>query len=263
MTIPAVPSAARSPLRFDTEQGIRAFRAARVLCVGDVMLDHFVYGSVDRISPEAPIPVLRVERETKTLGGAGNVLRNLRALGAQAALVSVVGDDDEAARLTDALERAGVGAGRLIRSSDRETLTKQRILADGQMLVRLDSGSTGPIDASTEDDLIDRLAEAHREVEAVIVSDYDYGVVTPRVVAALRELQESRPLPLLVDARDASRYRRLRPTAVKPNYSEAVRLLGEREVRGTEARLRQVGSQGERLLELTGARIVDAAEARP
>jgi D-beta-D-heptose 7-phosphate kinase/D-beta-D-heptose 1-phosphate adenosyltransferase len=234
---------------------LRAFAGCRVLVIGEAMLDSYTRGSAERLSREAPVPIVALQERVDAPGGAGNTAVNVAALGGRPAFVSLVGRDPDGERLLTALELRDVPTDHVLRVDARGTLAKQRILADGQMVVRLDSGAVDGIDADTEDDLIARLASAHAVSDAVIVSDYDYGVITPRIVSVLAELQAARPLPLVVDARDLGRYRRLAITAVKPNYGEAVRLLGERELRGTEARVRQIGSQGERLLDLTGARI--------
>jgi len=235
---------------------LRGFAGCRVVVLGEAMLDSYVRGSAERLSREAPVPIVALERRIDAPGGAGNTAVNVAALGGRPILVSALGADEDGDRLIDALRARDVACGEIVRPPGRATIAKERVLADGQMLVRLDSGSLGPIDAETEDALIARLSAAHGIADAVIVSDYDYGVVTPRLLAVLGELQAARPLPLVVDARDPSRYRRLGITAVKPNYAEATRLLGERELRGTEARVHQIGTHGERLLELTGARIV-------
>jgi D-beta-D-heptose 7-phosphate kinase / D-beta-D-heptose 1-phosphate adenosyltransferase len=235
---------------------LRAFRGTRVLVLGEAMLDSYVRGSAERLSREAPVPIVTLHERVDAPGGAGNTAVNVATLGGEPLFVSVCGRDAEGERLIAALASHGVATDDVLPGEARTTLAKERILADGQMLARLDSGSQAPIDAETEDDLIARLAAAHATADAVIVSDYDYGVVTPRIVAVLGELQAARPLPLIVDARDPSRYRRLRVTAAKPNYGEAVRLLGLRELRGTDARVHQIGSHGERLLELTGAQVV-------
>jgi D-beta-D-heptose 7-phosphate kinase/D-beta-D-heptose 1-phosphate adenosyltransferase len=235
---------------------LRAFNGCRVLVVGESMLDSYVRGSAERLSREAPVPIVALAERVDAPGGAGNTAVNVAELGGRPSFVSVVGNDPHGERLREALVAHSVPTDDIVVRPQRETLAKERILADGQMLVRLDSGTVEPIDATTEDELIERVAAAHAVADAVIVSDYDYGVVTPRVTTVLAELQARRALPLVVDARDPGRYRRLQITAVKPNYGEAVRLLGERELHGTDARVRQIGTHGDRLLELTGARIV-------
>ncbi len=240
----------------DLASRIRGFRQVRALVIGEAMLDSYLRGEAHRLSREAPVPIVSVTGRSDAPGGAANTAVNVATLGGRATLLSVVGDDDEAVRLGAALEEAGVDQARVIRSPSRTTLAKERILAGEQMLVRVDSGATEPIDADSEDQVIARLEAEYPSADVVIVSDYDYGVITPRVLAALRDLQAKDTKPLIVDARDLRRYRRLSVTAVKPNYAEAVRLLGAPDRRGTSRRAAQIAESGERLLELTGARVV-------
>jgi D-beta-D-heptose 7-phosphate kinase/D-beta-D-heptose 1-phosphate adenosyltransferase len=137
----------------------------------------------------------------------------------------------------------------------RGTLAKQRLLADGQMLVRFDQGDTDPIDAEAENGLLDRLSALYAHCDAVIVSDYAYGVVTPRIIETLAELQARTPRLLVLDARDLRRYRRVGVTVVKPNYLDTVRLLDLAPVDGAKARAAQVASECDHLLEVTGAQL--------
>jgi D-beta-D-heptose 7-phosphate kinase / D-beta-D-heptose 1-phosphate adenosyltransferase len=232
-----------------------SFRDRRVLVVGEAILDSYLEGRAERLSREAPVPIVTLETRVDAPGGAANAAVNVARLGGRPTFLSVVGADSEAERLRAGLRDAGVEQ-RLLARRRRATLAKQRLSAAGQMLVRFDTGSTEPLDGPTEDELIGALVELHAESDAVIVSDYGYGVVTDRLVTVLEELQRRDPRTLVVDARDLRRYRRAGATAVKPNYAEAVRLLGERELSEPRARARQVGSSAEQLLELTGARIV-------
>ena len=240
----------------DIAARVRDFRSVNALVIGEAMLDSYVRGDASRLSREAPVPIVAVRDRVDAPGGAANTAVNLAALGARSSLVSVVGGDDEAQRLRAALERVGVDAEGLIAEPGRTTLAKERILAADQMVVRIDTGATEPLEATTEDRLIDALVAGYERADVVIVSDYDYGVVSPRILATLRDLQARSPKPLIVDARDLRRYRRLDVTAVKPNYVEAISLLGEPDQRGTKLRVAQIASNGQRLLEATGARIV-------
>ena len=234
---------------------LAAFRGRRVLVVGEAILDSYLDGHANRLSREAPVPIVTLRDRVDAPGGAANAAVNVATLGGEATLLSVVGADIEGERLRFGLRDARVDDQLIVRR-DRATLAKQRLSASGQMLVRFDTGTTDAINAATEDALIERLAVLWPTVDAVIVSDYGYGVVTERVVTVLGELERTMPRVLVVDSRDLRRYRGIGATAVKPNYGEAVRLLGEREVTARNARARQLGSQGERLLDLTGARIV-------
>ncbi len=240
----------------DLASRVRDFRSVRALVVGEAMLDSYVRGEASRLSREAPVPIVAVRGRSDAPGGAANTAVNVATLGARSTLVSVVGADDEGDRLRAELVRSGVDASGVVSAQDHATLAKERILASDQMLVRIDRGATDPIDAATEDRVIERMVAAYPDADVVIVSDYDYGVVTERVLATLRELIAASPKPLIVDARDLRRYRRLHVTAVKPNYVEAINLLGEPDQRGTRLRAAQIAANADRLLELTGATIV-------
>lgn len=232
------------------------FSALRVLVVGEAILDGYLDGIAGRISREAPVPIVELHSRSDVPGGAANTAHNLAGLGAQVRFLSVVGDDDEGDRLLDALRAARVDVARVMRIPGRRTLAKQRISAGGQMLLRFDTGSVDPVDAGAEDRLIGAVLDDWAWVDAVVISDYGYGVVSDRLLAVVGEQQRRDPRVVVADARDLSRYRPARVTAVKPNFGEACRLLGEPEQRGSRQRAAQAGMAGERLLERTGARIV-------
>jgi D-beta-D-heptose 7-phosphate kinase / D-beta-D-heptose 1-phosphate adenosyltransferase len=241
---------------------LEAMAGRRVVVLGEAILDSYLEGRAGALSREAPVPVVGVARRVDAAGGAANTAVNLQALGARVDLLSVVGDDDEGERLRAALTDAGVDGASVLVEAGRRTLAKQRVVAGNQILVRFDTGSTSGLPIQLEDDLIDRLLEIGDDADAIVVSDYAYGVVSERLVAALVEVRRrarkaGRDEPIVVvDARDPSRHARLQPTAAKPNYSEAVRLLGEHEVEDPEARARQIVAGRDRLLERTGARLV-------
>ena len=236
---------------------VARFASLRVLVVGDLMLDCYVHGTMSRLAREAPAPILDVGSGARqeAPGGAGNAAANIAALGGDASLLGVVGRDEAGDRLVALLGAAGVGTSSLMRPARRETVQKERLLADRQMVLRLDRGTTTPIDDLTEQRLISSLRDAWRRVDAVLISDYEHGVMTPGLRAALGQLQAQRPRVLVVDAKDAGRYRAMRPTAVKPNSDEAFRLLGEPAVTAVD-RAAVVTARASELLELTGAEVV-------
>ncbi|MFL5642714.1 MAG: bifunctional heptose 7-phosphate kinase/heptose 1-phosphate adenyltransferase, partial [Chloroflexota bacterium] len=165
-------------------EAIDSMAGRRVLVVGEAMLDSYLIGSSTRLSREAPVPVVAVDDRIDAAGGAANSAANLRALGARVEFLSVIGTDDEADRLRAALRQARVPDHDVLSAPDRRTLAKQRVLAGDQMLVRFDSGTTGPLPAAIEDEFISRLRDAIRDVDAVLVSDYGYGIFGGRVSAA-------------------------------------------------------------------------------
>ncbi len=234
---------------------IDRFRGLRVLVLGESMLDTYLRGSAHRLCREAPVPIVALEQRDHAPGGAANTARNLRSLAAEVTLLSVVGDDDEGRLLRADLEARGIDVEHVLVRSSRRTPSKNRIVADGQILVRFDDGTTGPLEPEDDEDLVDRLEALHHRFDALLVSDYGYGIVTSRILEALARLQRRQPRLVVADAKDLRRYRDVGVTAVKPNYGEALALLGERELDEQRVRLQQIASNAPRLLELTGARI--------
>jgi len=205
---------------------VAAMRGRSVAVYGDVMLDEFVWGDVSRISPEAPVPVVEIRRESVRLGGAANVLANLRALGLCASIVGVVGADRAGERVRAELRDAcGARAdGNLITDVSRPTTLKTRIIAHNQLVVRADRELRAPVTVEIEDQLIAALTRALEAADAFVVSDYDKGAVTPRVLAEILPRAFERRIPVLVDPkiRNFDAYRPA--TVVTPNHHEALRL---------------------------------------
>lgn len=205
---------------------VDTLKDVRVLCVGDVMLDRFVYGDVERISPEAPIPVVRIRRETAMLGGAGNVARNLAALGARPAFVSVVGDDP-AGRETAGLLAALDGAEpRMVVEPGRLTTIKTRYFAASQQLLRADMETSEPVAGAAQDDVVASAAALLPDVAALVLSDYGKGVLTPAVVARLIAAAAAAGVPAIVDpkGRDYTLYRGA--SLLTPNRKELAEATG-------------------------------------
>jgi D-glycero-beta-D-manno-heptose-7-phosphate kinase len=202
-----------------------------VVVLGDLMLDEFVWGEVTRISPEAPVPVVDVRRESVHLGGAANVLANLVALGARASISGVVGDDRAGERLRTELREASSTQidEMIVIDSGRPSTVKTRIIAHNQTVVRADRERRTPVDAPTEDRIINVLQHALRKANAFVVSDYDKGAVTPRILKAVLPLAYGRGIPVLIDPkiRNFDAYRPA--TLITPNHHEALRLTATEE----------------------------------
>ena len=178
---------------------IAAGAGKRVICVGDVMLDRFVYGSVTRISPEAPVPIMRRTREAAMPGGAGNVARNLASLGMKTNLIGVVGDDAEGRELAQLLgEVEGVETD-LIAMRDRPTTLKTRFVAGGQQLLRVDGEDISTIDASAEAELIASVTAEAKRADLIILSDYAKGAITERVITAALAAGEANGICVIAD----------------------------------------------------------------
>ena len=181
----------------------------RIMCVGDVMVDRYVYGQVERISPEAPIPVLHTQREAATLGGAGNVVRNIVSLGGQVDLVGVIGQDQAGYDLSKQLTELPQVTSYLLTDNSRPTTVKTRYVADGQQLLRADLEVNQPISAEMEEQTLLRVKGALDACRVLILSDYAKGVLTNRVIAEIIKMARAKGSKVLVDpkGRDFARYR--------------------------------------------------------
>ncbi len=198
----------------------------RILVVGDVMLDQFVWGHVSRISPEAPVPVVEFDRESFMPGGAANVARNLTSLGAAAELFGVVGADTNAGHLRKLLSAQRVGCSGLTPVRDRFTATKTRIVAHQQQVVRVDRESRGPINARTTAALLRRVDAMLPEADAVSVGDYGKGVVTQELLDGLRERCRKLGKWLSLDPKPVHRLQLHGLSLITPNRKEAFELAG-------------------------------------
>lgn len=202
------------------------FSGKRILALGDVMLDEFIFGRVRRISPEAPVPVVEVSRQTLALGGAGNVVSNLVALGASPVPVGIVGEDADADRLRAAFEKLGVPTACLITDGSRPTTLKTRIIAHNQQVVRADRESRAAASEAIEDRLIAAFQQQLETADAVVVSDYNKGLLTPRVLAQTLAAARQRDLVVCLDPklRNLAAYQPV--TVITPNHQEASEATG-------------------------------------
>ncbi len=214
----------RSGQRRRLERVVRRFARTRLLVVGDLMLDQFIWGRVSRISPEAPVPVVRVTGESAHLGGAANVAANVRALGGEASLVGVVGTDAHGRRLTRELGSIGVGVGGVVRAARFATIRKIRILAHQQQVVRLDRESGRPDSALTRA-VVARVVRQLGSVDGVVVSDYNKGVVTTALLSELAARCRSKPM-LFIDPKKDNFANYAGATLVKPNLEAAALASG-------------------------------------
>jgi rfaE bifunctional protein kinase chain/domain len=199
-----------------------------VFVVGDVMVDAYLIGKVNRISPEAPVPVVEVTERERRLGGAANVARNVLALGATVELASVVGDDEGGHFLRQRCQDMSIGTAALVASADRPTTVKNRIISDGQHLLRVDEEVTTEIAADLEDALIAQCVERFhvRKPDVIIFEDYDKGVLTPRVIEALVAAAREAGIPTTVDPKFRQFHAYQGVTLFKPNLQELQDGLG-------------------------------------
>jgi len=206
---------------------VRAMRRVRVLVVGDVMLDEFVWGKVSRISPEAPVPVVQVTGQSFHVGGAGNVARNIRSLGGRAVLAGVIGRDGAAGRIMEDLSAAGVTTS-LTRDQARPTTLKTRIIAHHQQIVRADREDADPLVGGLEADVLEHVARWSASSDAIVVSDYQKGVVTPRLMRTVESLARRRGIPVLVDPKVPHLRLYRGASVITPNQLEAEQATARR-----------------------------------
>lgn len=200
---------------------IARFPGRRVLVVGDLMLDQYVRGTVGRISPEAPVPVVRVTGESHVPGGAGNVVNNLAAMGAAVSIVGVIGEDEAGSRLLEDFRGRGVSVSGVCADHERQTTQKCRVVAERQQVVRFDRETAGPLSHATEARLLSALEAGLATADAVILSDYGKGVINPRVLSRAIKIARRRGIPVTVDPKPEHFRLYKGVTCVTPNTSEA------------------------------------------
>lgn len=200
---------------------IDEFPRATVLVLGDIIMDEYIWGDVFRISPEAPVPVVNVLQETKMLGGAGNVANNIASLGGRAILCGVVGNDRTGREIIEKIEALGFPTGGIVLSSNRPTTIKSRIVAQSQQVVRFDRESREPIGKEEVSKLLSFISKMKNDIDAVLVSDYDKGVVSLEIISALKELRRGSRIIMAVDPKPShfEYYREI--DVITPNHQEA------------------------------------------
>jgi rfaE bifunctional protein kinase chain/domain len=204
---------------------LHRFAGKRLLVVGDVMLDRYVFGKVDRINPEAPVPILLAESARLSTGGAGNAAKNASALGAKTTLVAVTGADGSAADLKAAGQREGYRSV-LIEDSGRRTTEKRRYLIRSQQMLRVDEEDTEEIGSAVETRVIEAIETEVGRVDAILVSDYAKGAITKGVAAAIMRAKEAHNLLVLADTKPPNIEHFVGVSAISPNLQEAHEYLG-------------------------------------
>jgi rfaE bifunctional protein kinase chain/domain len=193
----------------------------KILVVGDLMIDHYIYGSCDRISPEAPVPVVEVRREEYTLGGAGNVLKNLLTFGCQSNIISIVGDDENANTVLYELANLGIHKPGIVNDVSRCTTIKTRVLANNHQLIRLDRENTQAINIEKENSIIEVLKQNIASYDLVLLSDYNKGLLSNSLLEKIVALCKNSGVKTIVDPKgnDFSKYKGV--NIIKPNRKEA------------------------------------------
>ncbi len=211
----------------EPEALLSRFGDQRILVVGDVMLDWFIWGSVSRISPEAPVPVVEVQEESRYPGGAANVARNLTSFGAQVDLSGLFGTDANGSLLSQALTECGIGTRFCLQEEHLETITKTRVVARHQQVVRIDREKRQPIPPELAATLIERIVPILPDFDGIIIEDYGKGLITSELVSSLlSQTAKHEHLTITVDPKPGNPIRWKGVTTVKPNRPEAFACSG-------------------------------------
>lgn len=219
---------------------IEGMGQAKVLILGDVMLDEYLFGQVNRISPEAPVPVVDIQSENLLLGGAANVAANIRSLGDTPLLLGVVGEDDASIKISQLLKRKSISSDYLIHDPGRRTTIKTRIIAHSQQVVRADREDNRELDEDIENKVLNRLESVIDEIGAVVLSDYGKGVITATLLDRVISLCRENKVHVAVDPKEThfNSYRHV--SVITPNHHEAGFAYGRRI--NSEADLLEVGN---------------------
>lgn len=205
---------------------ISKFSKIKVLIIGDLILDEFLWGKVSRISPEAPVPVVWVQSESFMPGGASNVANNLHALGGKVYLAGVIGMDERGKILTEELTKKGIDIGGVVIDGERPTTLKTRVIAHHQQVVRIDKEKMETLGPGLIDQIVDYVKEIIRDIDAIIIEDYGKGVITPRLLEEVLRVAKRHKKIICVDPKEEHFHYYKGVTAITPNHHEAAQSAG-------------------------------------
>lgn len=235
---------------------VEKFQGKKILVIGDLILDIYLTGKSTRLCPEAPVPVVDVSKKEILLGGASNTACNLSSLGADVTYCTVTGSDNAAREALVLLQNTGCDCSLIIEDSRRETIVKTRVVAGTQIAIRFDSGTQTEIDADVSEKLNNLIREHHWKFDAIVISDYDKGLLTESTIQTLKEIRQQKNIFLAIDSKRLNVFSCLRPSLVKPNYQEACKLTNGKE--DYSQRVQQISLLGDLLYQRTNASIIAA-----
>ncbi len=212
----------------EVNQIFEEFKKMKAIVIGDAMVDTYMWGNVERISPEAPIPIVSITKREERLGGAANVSLNLQALGATPYLFSVIGNDDNGVKFKRLLKKRNLSDLGILTDSNRKTTVKNRIISKSQHIARVDEETTGFITAEIENALISKIANLleQKQIDVILFVDYDKGVLTPSLFNKVNELAQSKGIPTAVDPKKRNFQEYKNVTLFKPNFKEFTEGIG-------------------------------------
>ncbi len=220
---------------------IEQFRNKKIIVLGDVMLDKYIWGDVSRISPEAPVQVVNVVKESYTPGGAANVANNIAALNAKSFMIGVVGKDSTKNKLIDELKKRNIDVSGLIEDENERTIQKVRVFGRNQQLLRFDYEKKGYVDVKTENDILDFISKKIDEIDAIIISDYAKGVITKNLMENVIGLCKEKNKIIVVDPKPKHKEFYKNATLISPNHKEAYEMAGIEEE--SDANAEKIGKE--------------------
>ena len=232
------------------KQTLDNFKGKRILVIGDVMLDRYIIGEVTRISPEAPVPVIKVSKELHVPGGASNTASNVSSLGGKAYLAGIIGDDNAGKILTDLLKKKNIETNGLVIDKERPTIQKTRVVGQPQQIVRIDYEEDEKVSPEIEEKLIDYIRTILNEIDVVVISDYAKGVVTKNLASNIITLCNESKKPIIVDPKPSNLELFKGATLVTPNQKEASLMTG------MENKLENVVVMGEKIKDILNSNVL-------
>jgi len=205
-----------------------------ILVVGDLMVDHYIWGSASRLSPEAPVPIVNVKNETTTLGGAGNLTQNLVSLGAKVIVGGVIGNDEAGKQLQEILQKEGIGTENIVIDNKRSTTIKTRVLAGTQQLVRIDREHTDHLEQDLQDILIKKIIAKIDEADIVVLSDYNKGLLSPGFISAIIDAATAKNKKVIVDPKGLDYMKYENAYIIKPNKKEIAEAAKKEKIRNID-----------------------------
>ncbi|AZQ64508.1 D-glycero-beta-D-manno-heptose-7-phosphate kinase [Flammeovirga pectinis] len=207
-------------MALDIKEALEKFNGLKALVIGDVMIDSYIWGNVDRISPEAPVPIVDVNKKESRMGGAANVAKNLHFLGAEPVLCAVIGNDAEAETFLDLCDSLGISKNGLIQSTERITTVKHRVIASAQHVLRIDNEDARPLKPTDTSLLLERIKKLADDADVIIFEDYDKGVITPELISDVVKIAKEKGIPTTVDPKKRNFLDYVGVTLFKPNLKE-------------------------------------------
>lgn len=208
--------------QYTASEVFQSFEQLKVLIIGDIMIDSYLWGNVDRISPEAPVPIVQVKKREKRLGGAANVALNIKSMGATPIICSVVGDDNEGQELIDIIQEQQMDISGIVQSKNRLTTIKHRIISGDQHILRVDTEHTTPLESSEETTLIQAINSLINTIDVIIFEDYDKGSITPSLIQEVKKIARKSNIPIVVDPKKRNFLAYEGITLFKPNLKEMI-----------------------------------------